>query len=933
MKPLDAYKVLVKGITELDFTGKHVPCDLLLTGDKSFPVLVNPSHQILISASQYGKGRIVVISNEEYLNSPTFSLFLQNAIGWLKRSPEALVGIQERFKFLEEILSSNGTHTRSNAKFLDTFGVYCMDAYNDDQAEELVMFMRKGGGLLIAGQAWGWAQQNKSTTDILSFPGNKITSVAGIHFTFSSADTGVFPISKEIPPIPLMVKHGIDTTKDLKILLDGVTSFNQKTDRCPSALFVHGPLAFSIAMDGSYQSLLAAARYGKGRVVVASHEGQLSCRKFRKFILNAVSWLSTGKQGKIGVEPSFKGFYNILIQEKIECKPTELVPNLSVYCCMSYSAHEAEKIHEFVAEGGGLLIGGHAWWWVSENRGKNSITDYPGNIILNKFGISISGRTMDEANVKPLHHADESTHYHFQKALSHLQQHIGKEGQPGSKLSSWIGVLSKDCRDLLKLPDQEFHAFSSLRKLLLQMVSGSRTPTVGKANPVLKNSMEGFLLSLGSEIYNNCPCDQEPASPKLQMKHVPALPNLHSTILHINCTNTGPFIWKSTGLYVSPNTTAVMTFHPSVAEKGLEVQIGCHSDDLSDAQKFIRAPVVIRRFPVKQDKMVISNMWGGLLYIIVHTNCKLGKITITVEGAVQAPYFVHGKTSQSDWLKTIRHYPAPWAELVTESIIFTIPSESVRSLENPVTLLSFWDKVLRAINKLAATSTPFQRKERVVADVQISTGSLHSGYPIMCLFDFIIDIVDLEHIKKNGTWGVIHELGHNQQKYGWEFPPHTVEATCNLWSIYVHEEVLEIPRDKAHGNLHPEKRVKRIKEYVKNGRKLIEWNIWTCLETYLQLQECFGWKPFIHLFSAYQKITNIKNNNHDKMNLWAKLFSEQVKMNLAPFFQAWGWPIEDKVSQKLSLFPEWEENPMKKYMPAQLCTGKIKHDTETCSKK
>ncbi|XP_029452589.1 TRPM8 channel-associated factor homolog [Rhinatrema bivittatum] len=925
MRSLDAYKVLVEGIDELDFRGSCVPCELLLTGDKSFPVLVNPRNQVLIAASQYEQGRMVVISHEGYLNNPKFFSFLQNAISWLKPSPEALVGVQQNFSFLQKTLSSNGSRTQSDAKFLNTFGVYCMDAHHDLQAEELVMFVKRGGGLLIGGQAWHWAQQNRSKKDILSFPGNKMTSVAGIHFTSNCAETGVFPVSRKMPPIPLMVKHGMDNIKDLKILLDGVTDLNIKTDGIPSALLVHGPLAFSIGLDDSLQSFLAAARYGKGRVVVVSHECYLSCLQLKKFILNAVSWLGNGKQGRIGIEPSLKDLYNLLFLENIDCELTELVPNLNVYCCKSYSDRESAKIHAFVAEGGGLLIGGQAWWWASQNQGKNPITEYPGNKILNKFGISILGHSARTTNCEALCHSDESSHYHFRKALSQLQKHIRDKNELGSKLSSWMGALRKECAMLVKMPDQDFPAFSSIHQQLVEMVSSNEIPTVAKERPIHQNSKEAFLLSVGTEIYNHCPCDEEFAPQKGKMKHGSGLHTPHPISIQINCTNKGPTAWRSTGLYLSPRTTGTLTFPPSVAGTGIEIQIGCHSDDLTNAQQFCRAPMVVRRFSVNQEKMSISNLWGGLLYIIVPSGCQLGKVTISVEGALQAPYFKHGKTNLSNWLKTIRHYPAPWAELASESIIFTVSSESVRTLENPEDLLAFWDRIMRAICELAAIPAPFQRQERIIADVQISAGWMHSGYPIMCHLESVKEMIDLKYIEAKGTWGFIHELGHNQQRHGWEFPPHTVEATCNLWSVYVHEEVMGIPRHKAHESLQPNNRVKRIEQYVRNGTKLEEWTVWTCLETYLQLQEGFGWKPFIQLFSDYQKMTNIKNEKSSKMNLWARLFSQQVKRNLAPFFQAWGWPIKEEVSQDLSSLPEWEDDPMKGYISAQfMCQQTIK---------
>lgn len=51
------------------------------------------------------------------------------------------------------------------------------------------------------------------------------------------------------------------------------------------------------------------------------------------------------------------------------------------------------------------------------------------------------------------------------------------------------------------------------------------------------------------------------------------------------------------------------------------------------------------------------------------------------------------------------------------------------------------------------------------------------------------------------------------------------------------------------------------------------------------------------------------------MNLWVKKFSEVVQKNLAPFFEAWGWPVQNDVAESLAHLPEWQENPMKMYTP------------------
>lgn len=114
-------------------------------------------------------------------------------------------------------------------------------------------------------------------------------------------------------------------------------------------------------------------------------------------------------------------------------------------------------------------------------------------------------------------------------------------------------------------------------------------------------------------------------------------------------------------------------------------------------------------------------------------------------------------------------------------------------------------------------------------------GWMHSGYPIMCHLESVQELISETGMRSRGLWGPIHELGHNQQQHGWEFPPHTTEATCNLWSVYVHEMVLGIPRAQAHPALNPAKREKRITTHLGKGAPLRNWNVWTALETYLQV--------------------------------------------------------------------------------------------------
>ena len=88
----------------------------------------------------------------------------------------------------------------------------------------------------------------------------------------------------------------------------------------------------------------------------------------------------------------------------------------------------------------------------------------------------------------------------------------------------------------------------------------------------------------------------------------------------------------------------------------------------------------------------------------------------------------------------MRKSPAPWAELEFDNIILSIPSDAIRDLEHPEKVAALWNRIMSGIADLAAVSHKFPRKERFVADVQISHGEL----PLFFLISYSIFF----HIKR-----------------------------------------------------------------------------------------------------------------------------------------------------------------------------------------
>ena len=79
-------------------------------------------------------------------------------------------------------------------------GVYVVDAYSmAPDVKSLVEFLKAGGGLLIAGQAWSWAGQHPKQDVLKAFPGNQVPSVAGIYFSEYCGEVDLLPVYPQIP--------------------------------------------------------------------------------------------------------------------------------------------------------------------------------------------------------------------------------------------------------------------------------------------------------------------------------------------------------------------------------------------------------------------------------------------------------------------------------------------------------------------------------------------------------------------------------------------------------------------------------------------------------------------------------------------------------------------------------------------------------------
>ena len=381
-------------------------------------------------------------------------------------------------------------------------------------------------------------------------------------------------------------------------------------------------------------------------------------------------------------------------------------------------------------------------------------------------------------------------------------------------------------------------------------------------------------------------------------------------------------VMYSTGLYLAPGEVLTVRVPEALAGRGIGVQIGCHTDRLNywvaGENDWLRLPLLTVKKTLDKKTTSIASPAGGLVYITCSPKDEAFDGTFTIEGAVASPRFILSQTTDEQWEQALAETGAPWGEIESGSIIISLPIEQLRGLKNPNDKIAMWDEIVGACYDLAQIPTPFYRKQRIVPDVQISGGYMHSGYPIMANEVACGTLCDPYLLVKHpeSGWGFFHEIGHNMQNaVDWVLAGST-EVSVNLFTLYVFDKVI-MGRHNAHSHISPVYTRRALEKYFGEGADFEKWKSdpFLGLITLRQIQEDFGWEIFKQTFRRFQQLDKQMYGKHRhesreqaekrKLEDFVVYLSESAQRDFVPFFRIWGFPVSDDAAGKTSGYPEW----------------------------
>ncbi|MGC4042180.1 MAG: M60 family metallopeptidase [Armatimonas sp.] len=645
------------------------------------------------------------------------------------------------------------------------------------------------------------------------------------------------------------------------------------------------------ALLGSKDDVLAAGiERGKGRALAMGHDSYFSREGLnvadnKRFLNQALRWLGRDK-----VKLAMLGFstdeaalreLGFTLTSPAECDVLWITQSV-----LDNDLKRADSLAGWVQRGGGLLVSGPVWGWLQLNPGKSLAKDHSGNRALTPLGLALTDGTCDES--VPIEADRGNAALAFATMLA---------GAPNASAS--LPLVEKA---LAILPERH-----SLAQAIGRRVASEPPPTPTRERPLgLDKPFARLRARLDS--LNPMPGRAHPASASFPGEIPATAPRRTKTIT----LPRGVPQWHSTGLYAAPGQVITVS---APADARLSLRIGAHSDTLWHLNKWERFPEVTDEWPLRGGELKVSSPFGGAIFLVAPGRGVGREVTATVAGAVEAPLFVRGKTSAAEW-ETSRATPGPWAELVGQKVVLTVPSAVVRDLNNPDDLMTYWDEVMD--HCYAFYAAPLRnRQERYCVDRQISAGYMHSGYPIMTGDDVAKKFVSVDILRGddgNTCWGFYHEMGHNFQEPEWTWNG-CGEVTNNLFSLYGSEKMNRAYDEKtrSYPHAHPAIRTdgleRTVGKYIAEGAVYSRWQSdpWIALSTFIDLRKEFGWEPFTKVFAEYQALPEAQKprSDNDRHDGFVVRFSQKVGKNIRPHFMRYGIPTTDEGCRAVKNLPDW----------------------------
>jgi hypothetical protein len=703
---------------------------------------------------------------------------------------------------------------------------------------------------------------------------------------------------------------------------------------------VIGRMAFPVAVSGEQRVTVAAGRHGDnaaGGAIVCFGHTSLSDPKAAEravFLKNVIHWAGGGNAARLACGPGINpGPWKKVVSQSASIATPITRDKLPDADVLLVSLHDnnlpasMEALHQFAASGKGVLFTGTPW------AAKKEVVEAV-NGFLESAGLAFHGEYSSDKSF-PVSANPPSPYWSALNAIEVLKhEHTGK-----TKLDPKTRqIATRAVEEGLAVRPGSLGLADEVAALNREV--GWIQPT--KARPLVKERrpVEAMLAQYQANLLDTLPADQVPAHPAAADWPGPVPAGSPTIIRELTTRASAPSdkfinsgrrgIRRNTGVYAVPGRVLTITIPDRAKEAGLVAQIGVHVDKTFHLKKWNRFPKIAREWPLRETTTQVACAFGGLVIIGVPPGCVLGDIKIRIEGGVQAPAFVLGRTTEAEWNADLKNAPGAWGYIESRDFCSYLPRSVLAKVSDPERVARYWQSVMETADKHLGYGDWRKRGEGGYTDRDISAGYGHAGYPVVMAYG------DRDALAKGGPdqgdWGFLHEIGHTfQDSFDGNYTIAThAEVDVNLVPGIVKMLIHDVTciDNRAHSTFDAKPRLAAVKLFQAAPPAEQTWDR-ACkspaaYDFYFTLAECFGWELYGRAFGRLMSFLKYPegepqlmaldqkspNNKRDRFFL---LFCQESGHNLLPHFQKYGlgrgnFGLSPEVIAQVAHLPEWRGN-------------------------
>ncbi|KAF7247987.1 hypothetical protein EG68_09486 [Paragonimus skrjabini miyazakii] len=331
--------------------------------------------------------------------------------------------------------------------------------------------------------------------------------------------------------------------------------------------------------------------------------------------------------------------------------------------------------------------------------------------------------------------------------------------------------------------------------------------------------------------------------------------------------------------------------------RGFCIRINPQTDNIEGHGHHNRWPVVTTVEDMKMEGQMASPFGGP---IMVQAPSKVN-ITIRFENVYRYGWFdMRNQESVQNWdTERQRYRGTPYMMIVGDQMISMVPTDIPvnTNREDLMYNTNFFDNIVKIIHNYRGTDYSTDRFQVFVADVQISVGDGHSGYPWMGHNYWAGAFNGRSRLESGSCIGYPHEIGHNLQVWKMTFM-HGTEETNNMYIPVLYHHMLGIPTfDYPHNPGSTKEHFIQLIDTWKGGKyRGVQ------VSYYNYLARLFNESLVGNVLPLVISTREPLNTEDRKVNFWIRELCIESEYDLVPFHRLWHFNINELTVKACGVF-------------------------------